>query len=172
MRFFAEQRYPAPTAEVIAAYFDRELFESLAGVDPVRMLEVLGVQRDGASATARVRYRFTASLPGVVTAVVDPAKLTWVQESSIDVAAGTERLVIRPDHYARLLEASADVSYRGDGPSGTVRTVAGQLAAKGVPFLFRAKVEKAIVDGLQAHLRQEQELVARHLGYEAGGSSR
>jgi Protein of unknown function (DUF2505) len=164
MRFLAEQRYAAPPAEVMAAYFDRALFEALTGVDPVRVLEVIGVARDGTTATARVRYRFAAPLPGPVTAVVDPGKLTWVQESSLDLAAGSERLVIRPDHYAGMLEAAADVSYRGDGAGGTVRAVDGRLAAKGVPFFFRGKVEQAIVDGLQAHLRQEQELVARHLG--------
>jgi Protein of unknown function (DUF2505) len=163
MRFATEQRYPAPPPDVIAAYLDPALFDSLTGLDPVRAVEVVDIAQEGQSAYARVRYQFTAALPSAARALVDPARLTWVQESRFDLGAGSERLVIVPDHYGNLLAASADVSYGAAPGGGTLRAVAGELTVHGVPFFLRGKVERVLVDGLTAHLRQEQDAVTRHL---------
>lgn len=164
MRFRAEQRFAAAPAEVMAAYLDPDLFAALADLDPVRAVEVIGIERNGTAAMSRVRYRFTADLPGPVTALVDPSRLTWVQESHFDLTTGVERLTIRPDHYPTLLEAAASVSYEAADAGATRRVLSGDLAVKGAPFFVRGKVEKVIVDGLSDHLGQEAAVVARHLG--------
>jgi hypothetical protein len=91
---------------------------------------------------------------------VDPDKLTWVEESTCDLAAHTTSCVIKPDNYANLLQGSYEATIEPAG-AGSARTITGKLKVK-VPLLG-GKVEKAIVGGLSENADAQAVLLASYL---------
>ena len=164
MQFDIDQRYPAPVSAVLAAYTDRSLYDGLVAGTRVGKPEVLDVVRDGATALVRLRYRFAADLPGAALAVLDPARLTWVEETRYDLERAMSTTALRPDHYGDRLAASATARFDADrgGSDGCRRRIMGEVVVRGVP-LVGGRVERAIVDGLREHLTDEAAAVRRHL---------
>lgn len=160
MRFELTQTLAASVEEVAAAYASVELYEALGGTDKLGPPEVLDRSEAGGKVTLRVRYAFVAPLPPAVTAVVDPKRLTWVEESVHDLAAGTAKVTLHPDHYADKLKCSGTVTYRVVG-AGTRRALAGDLKVK--VLLVGGQVERALVSGLQEHLDAEAPSVDAYL---------
>ena len=137
-----------PPAAVQDAFLDRE-FLALTGTLPkIGGAEVLELTRDAAQAHLRVRYRFTAPLNRAVTRVIDPEKLTWVNDATFDLAAMRAEHVMEPDNYADRLESSYVSTVAPDG-AGSVWTVAGSLVVHAP--LVGNKVAGVIVDGLREH---------------------
>ena len=118
MDFMIDQVYAACGDEVARAYASPELYERLVGLPKLSTPEVLDHRIDGTTVRLQLRYRFIGDLSPAVTAVVDPAKLTWVEYSEHDLAARTVRYRLAPDHYADRLRC------RGRAPSPTARTAA------------------------------------------------
>jgi hypothetical protein len=116
------------------------------------------LERDRVGVHQRFRYRFTADLSPGVTRVVDPGKLTWVDDARYDLTSHTSRHRIMPDHYADRLSASYDVTLESLGDS-TRRVASGVLTVR-VP-LVGGRVERAIVSGLEEHAAAEAELLGR-----------
>jgi hypothetical protein len=164
VRFTVDQRVPHPPAAVMAAYADPALYAAMVGLARVDRPEVLGVERTGDTALVRVRYRFVADLPGPALAVIDPAKLTWVDETRYDLAAGTSSTRLLPDHYPDRLRAAASSTFAPDPavPGGTIRRVTGELTVKAP--LVGGRVDTPNVEGLKEHLVEEARVVADHLG--------
>ena len=158
MKFRIEQRIPAPLAAVEAALLDRDFVTATADLPKLGAPEVLEQRRDGDRAHQRIRYRFTAQLSSAVTRVVDPDKLTWIDDATYDLTSHTSRHRILPDNYADRLQASYDVTLEPLGDS-TRRVAAGELTVH-VP-LVGGRVERAIVDGLEEHANAEAELLGR-----------
>jgi DNA-binding transcriptional regulator YbjK len=158
VKFRIDQHIPAPLAAVEAALLDRDFVAATADLPKLGAPELLELQRDGDRAHQRVRYRFTAQLSGAVTRVIDPAKLTWVDDARYDLTSHTSRHRILPDNYADRLQASYDVALEPLGDS-TRRLVTGELTVH-VP-LVGGRVERAIVDGLEEHANAEAELLGR-----------
>jgi hypothetical protein len=109
----------------------------------------------------RVRYRFVGHLSSAVRAAVDPAKLSWVEESEHDLARSTVRFRMRADHYADRFDASGRCECVPDGPAATRRHGSGELTIR-FPLVGR-RVEEAIVSGLRDHLASEPPLVEAFL---------
>ncbi len=160
MRFDVRQRYAAPAADVLAHYASVEMYESLPEFGRISRPEILDRIDGGDRVTVRLRYRFTADLPAAALAVIDPDRLTWIDETTYDFGALTSSTKLLPDHYPRKLEASAASQFRDDS-DGCIREVSGSLRVH--VLLVGGQVEKAIVSGLTEHLAEEQTLVARLL---------
>lgn len=163
MRFELSQTIRAPVDDVAAAYASVELYETSSGTAKLSRPEVLdrSPSPSGSSViTLRLRYRFTGSLSPAVTAVVDPARLTWVETSVHDLDRHTVAVTLAPDHYADRLKASGSYRYvaRGDG---TTRHIAGELRVRAL--LVASAVEAAIVSGLREHLEAEGPQVEAYL---------
>jgi hypothetical protein len=158
MRFRIEQRIAAPLAAVEAALLDREFVAATANLPKLGSPELLDQQREGDRVRQRIRYRFTAHLSPAVTRVVDPAKLTWVDDVRYDLTSHTGRHRIQPDHYADRLQAAYDVVLEPLGDS-TRRVATGELKVR-VP-LVGGRVERAIVSGIEEHAAAEAELLGR-----------
>lgn len=156
MNFRIEQRITAPLTAVEAALLDREFIAATAKLPKLGEPDLLEQQRDGDRVHQRVRYRFTAELLSAVTRVIDPAKLTWVDDARYDLTSHTSRHRIVPDNYADRLEASYDVALESLGDS-TRRLVTGELKVH-VP-LVGGRVERVIVDGIEEHATAEAELL-------------
>src|SRR6476660_9162108 len=106
--------------------------------------DVLLNERDGDTVKLQVRYLFQADLSPAVTRFVDPKNLTWVEDSTVDVASHHTTCEIKPDNYANLLSGSYEARITASG-AGCVRTVNGKIKVH-VP-LVGGKAEKAIIGG-------------------------
>jgi hypothetical protein len=160
VRFDLTQRFAAPASTVARAYADPELYPRLVGLPKLGHVEVIDHRSDGETARLRVRYGFTGDLPPAVTAVVDPRRLTWIQDSTHDLASGRTTFRLIPDHYPDRLTASGTTTVEPEG-EGTRRRIAGELRVRAM--LVAHKVEQAIVSGLAEYLEAEAPTVERWL---------
>ncbi len=167
MRFQNHQEIAGPIEVVARLYTDPRLYEVLGELPKLGKPEVLERRQEGQVVHLAVRFRFTGDLSPAVTAVIDPAKLTWVEESVHDLTNRTVTFRMKPDHYADRLRSSGSVRYESGGDGMTRRVTDGDLAVK-VPLLMGGGrtggiVESAIVSGLREHLAAEVEVVERLL---------
>jgi hypothetical protein len=160
MRFALEQTLPAEVDEVLAALLDPDLLRSMDGLPKLGAPHLLSQEHDGDVVVQRVRYAFTGDLSPAVTRVIDPKKLTWINETTYDLAARRATARILPDHYANKLRCSGTHTFTA-GAGTTVRRIDGDLAVS-FPIVGRL-VERAIVSGLDDHLRAEADLLATWL---------
>jgi hypothetical protein len=160
MRFEISQPFRHPARAVDAAYVDPALYPTLVGLPNLGDMTVLSHQRDGDRATMRIHTRFVREFSPAVAAAIDPSKLTWVQESHHDLAAGTTTFRFLPDNYADRFsaEGATRIVDRGDG---SLRTLSGEVKVRAP--LVGGRVEKAIVEGLEEYLAAEAALVDRFL---------
>lgn len=160
MRFELTQRYQSAAADITDAYADAALYPTLVGLPKLGGIEVLSHESSKGTASLRIRFRFTGHLPGAVTAVIDPHRLTWVQETVHDLDAGTTTFRLVPDHYPDRLKASGTFRLVADG-AGARRVVQGELKVRAP--LVGGKVEQAIVSGLEEYLVAEAPAVDAYL---------
>ena len=163
MDFAIEQRVPAPRAAVEAALLDPAFLARLAELPKLGGAELLSQERNGSVTVQRVRYRFTGELSSVVRRAIDPARLTWVEETRFDADAHRSDITIVPDHYADKLRCSMVAVFEEAGADASVRRTRGQIKVP-VP-LVGGKVEAAIVSGLREHASRETELLAEWLAH-------
>jgi hypothetical protein len=165
VRFRIWTRYAAPADAVARAYADPALYEAFAGLPRADRPEVLDHRVDGDKVVLRVRWKFSAPLSPAARSVIDPERLTWVEESTHDVARRVVTFRMIPDHYRDRFTSSGGYRFDPDG-DGSVRIVEGDLRVKAP--LIGGTVEKAIVSGLEDQLGSEAPLVeafvAEHLG--------
>jgi hypothetical protein len=167
MRFQIEQEIAGPVEAVARIYTEPGLYEVLGELPKLGKPEVLERREDGSLVHLAVRFRFTGNLSPAVTRVIDPAKLTWIEESVHDLTDHTVTFRMNPDHYADRLRSNGSVRYEPGADGMTRRLTEGELAVK-LPLLMgggktAGLVEKAIVSGLQEHLAAEVEVVERLL---------
>jgi hypothetical protein len=164
VRFSIEQRYTAATPdEVIAAYTDPDLYASFDSLTRVATPEVVDRNVDGNRVTITLRMRFIADLNAAARAVVDPSKLSWLQDETYDLHARTANVVFRPESYADRFSCNGGYRFATDpdDPSGTTRSIEGDLRVR--MMLVGGQVEGAVVSGLREHFAEEQPLVQRWL---------
>jgi hypothetical protein len=160
VRFEISQTFRHEARAVDEAYTDPALYPTLVGLPNLGDMEVLSHERDGDNARLRVHVMFLREFSPAVAAAIDPSKLSWVQESSHDLAAGTTTFRFVPDNYADRFSAAGTTRIvpRGDG---AVRTLSGEVTVRAL--LVGGRVEKAIVEGLEEYLTAEAALVDRFL---------
>jgi len=157
MNFRITQSFDADADSVNEAYADPDLYPTLVGLPKLGGIEVLAA--DGPPVHhLEVRFRFTGELPTAVTAVVDPDRLSWVQESVHDHTARSARFRLVPDYYPERLRCRGRFEVIESG-SGAKRTISGELQVRA--SLLAGRVEKAIISGLEEYLRAEAPAVDR-----------
>lgn len=160
MRFSLEQTLPGRVADVIAALLDPTFISCLGDLPNLAPPEVLAQTRDGNTVVQRVHYRFTGTLSSAVTRVIDPKKVTWIDETTYDLAANRASFRIIPDYYVNKLRCSGTYTF-AESDATTARRVDGEITV-GVPIVGRV-VERAIVSGLEAHMGSEADLLGEWL---------
>lgn len=161
MRFRIEQHLPGDVDDVIDALLDEHFVSSLGALPKIDKPELVSHIVDADFVTQRVRYRFTGNLSGAVTAVVDPAKLTWVAETTYDLRGREASFRILPDHYGNRLTCSGMHRFLAAGAGASVRLIEGELKVS-YPIVGRA-IERAVLSGLEEHLEAEADLLRSHL---------
>jgi hypothetical protein len=160
VRFRVEQHLPGDVHEVLDALLDPSFVAALGASPRIDAPALLDVVREGDRVVQRVRYRFAGDLSSAVTAVIDRSKLTWVTETTYDLAAGSATFRVLPDHYADRLRCTGTHRYaQGDGE--TERLIEGDLQVR-YPIVGRA-LERAVLSGLEEHLAAECDLLETFL---------
>jgi hypothetical protein len=156
MDFELEQRLSGPPDAVLAVLLDRAFLEARAELPKIGASELLELTRDDTTARVRVRMGFTGNLAPAVTKVVDPAKLTWVDDAMFVLAARGARHEIQPDNYADRLACRYDDALHDDA-GATRRVLTGSVKVRA--FLVGGRVEGAIVSGLREYAEAEAVLL-------------
>jgi Protein of unknown function (DUF2505) len=128
------------------AFLDPDFIRRTATIPKIGGAELVELTRADSTARLRVRYRFTAPLSGAVTRVVDPQKLTWIDDATFDLTGFRSDHVLLPDNYADRLTASYTSTLEPTVP-GTTWTLRGELSVR-FP-LVGGRVSAVIVDGLR-----------------------
>jgi hypothetical protein len=157
----------ADPASVMDAYTRPELYATFTGLTKVATPEVVSRQESDGYVHVVIRMRFIAEVNAAVRRVVDPARITWLQDERYDLAAGTAVVRFQPDNYADRFTSEGGYTFAADERGGTARTISGDLRVR-VP-LVGGQAERALVSGLREHFEEEQPLVQRYLDERAPG---
>jgi len=157
VRFRIEQRFTRPLDAVEDALCDPTFVQRMAGLPKVGRVELLQHEVVGATVHQQVRYAFAGELSAAVRRVVDPARLTWVEDSTTDRRTHVSTFRILPDNYANLLHCHGTFSLTSLGDGASQRVADGDLKVS-LP-LVAGKVGRAILSGLEEHAATEVELV-------------
>jgi len=156
MRFAFMQRFVGHVAEVEAAFLEPEVLRRLDGLPHVGRPELLELRDEGDTVVQRVRHRFAGELPPAAAAVVDAARLTWVQESVLDRTTHQTHFWIHPDHYASRLRCHGVMNLEEEDGC-TCRLVRADLEVS-VPIVG-SNVERAIKQEVHRYLSAEADVV-------------
>ena len=161
MRFRLDQQLPFPVLAIEAALADPAFLEHASRLPDLGSPVLLERRVEGDLVHLRIRRRFVGELSPAVTSVVDPAKLTWVEESTLDRHAHRSEHRIVPDHYRERLRCAFATQLQASGQAGAERVAEGELRVR-FP-LVGGKVERAIVSGLVRHAEREADVLTRWL---------
>src|SRR4051812_23882983 len=144
MQFTIVQQIAAPADAVAAAYADPDFYDTLIGLPKLDRPDVLSHEVEGDAIRLRIRYRFIGELSSAVRAVIDPTKLSWVEDSTHRLAQREVTFRMDPDHYADRFRCSG--AYRidaGRDGANAVRRSTGDLSIR--MRLVGGRVEQAII---------------------------
>ncbi len=164
MKFSVEQSIAAPRHTVEAAFLEPGFYAALGELPAIRPPEVLERRVEGPDGNLvhlRVQYAFSGNLSGPARAVLDPARLTWVDHSTFDRAAHRMDFEIVPDHYADRLQCQGSYRFEPAGDRVTRQLMGGDLRVR-YPVVGGV-VERAIVVGMRQHLGEEARILERWL---------
>lgn len=156
MRFTVEQRFAAAPDAVARAFVDPDLYGAFHALPKMSRPEVLAHDVQGDVVHLQIRYRFTGDLSSAARAVLDPARLTWVEHATHDLSARTTTFRMVADHYADRFRCSGSYHF-APADTGTLRQCDGEIRVKAP--LVGSTVERAIVSGLREHLADEVAVV-------------
>lgn len=160
MRFTIDQRFHAAPDAVARAYADPTLYLAFQDLPKMSRPEVLAYDVGSDEVRLQIRYRFSGELSSAARAVLDPARLTWVEHARHDLANRTTTFTMVPDHYADRFTCAG--SYRFEASDGgTRRHCEGEIKVRAL--LVGGAVENAIVSGLREHLDDEVPVVDTYL---------
>jgi hypothetical protein len=157
VHFSIEQRFDGPLDRVEAAFVDPAYLERLSTLPKLGRPTLVHRVEAGDLVHHWVKYAFVGDLNAAVRRVVDPARLTWVEESTLDRRTHRTTWRIVPDHYRNLLRASGTFELTQETAERTRRTTEADLKVT-VP-LVGGKVEQAIVSGLREHAEREEQVL-------------
>jgi hypothetical protein len=160
MHFEVVQYLHASIEEVEEALVDPRFLEALAKLPKLGRPELLEQRNMGDRIFQRVRYDFAGDLSSTVKAFIDPAKLSWVEESTQDRRTHRTDIEIVPDFYTSMFTCSGIITLVADRATSTSRrTASGEVVVR-VP-LVGSKAETAIISGLREHADLEAEVLDR-----------
>jgi Protein of unknown function (DUF2505) len=159
VKFRVDQIFAADVASVSAALFDAEyLAEGMAKLPDLGAPVMESQERAGSMIRQQLRYSFKGSLPSAVTRFVSPSKLSWIEDSTLDLASNRATFTMTPVHYEQYFRCSGEWVLHAMAPDATPKTlrrIDGILKVNSpLPFIG-GQIERAIVSGLQERLALE-----------------
>ena len=156
VQFSCEQTYRHAVEDVLDAYADPAMYPALPELPKIGEPEILEHRRAGDLVHLDIRYAYTGDLPAAALTMIDPARLTWVQSTTVDLAAHTTTIALLPDHYPDRLRCVGTFHFSASA-AGTIRRVEGDLDVK--VMVVGGQVARALVSGLEEFLVAEASAV-------------
>lgn len=134
-------------ADVAAATLaDPDFLVVARGDAPIGDPELVRIDRAGDRVTVAIRWRFTGDLNAAARAILEPSRLTWVQESIHDLSTRRVVFEIHPDNYADRLTCKGRYLISDDHDGNTTLRIEGEVRVRAL--LVASQVERILVDGL------------------------
>ena len=166
MHFRIEQDFAGPLDAVENAFVDPALLDRIGDLPKLGRPELLSQDKTADTVHQRVRYRFAGDLNSAARRVLDPTKLTWVEDSLLERRNHRTTWTIVPDNYGSRLACSGTFTLQARGPQTTRRVAEGDVR---VSFpLVGSRVERAIVSGLAEHAHLEVAVVDAWMAEQSG----
>ena len=166
MHFSVDQPIAVGIERVGEAFVDPGFYKALGAMPAIGDPEVLECSERDGQVFLRVRYAFTGDLAAPARRVLDPDKLTWVVESTVDRNTKTTEFRMLPDHYANRLECAGSYTLAPDGLDRTIQQMEGELRVN-YPIVGRL-AERGIYLGLKEHIAEEAHVLERWVAARGG----
>jgi uncharacterized protein DUF2505 len=155
VHFSVDEKVSVTAAVAARAYGNPAFYEGRAPRDNISVIEVVKHEDQGSRILIEVRFQFTGSVSSAVRAVVDPAKMSWVTRTDINLELLRSSFTVLADHYKDRLTSSGDFHFFNSDPDAGASTirVEGELKVH-VPIVGRT-VERVIVSGLRSYIAAE-----------------
>jgi len=161
VKICVDQPIAATPEEAQAAFLDPAFYENLGQLEGISAPEVRSLSVSEGRARAVLGYRFSGQLNGVARSMLDPAKLTWAQETEVDLANRHTEVRMVPDNYAGLLSFSGWYELRGTEDGQCCQHFEADLRVH-VPLLG-GLAEHAIAGSIRQNIADTARLLERHI---------
>jgi len=170
VKICVDQPIAATPEEAQAAFLDPAFYESLGELEGISAPEVRSFSSGPERARIALGYRFSGDLSGPARALLDPAKITWVQETEVDLATGRSEVRMVPDNYGGLLSFNGWYDLRPDGGTGCCQHLEADLRVH-IPLLGPL-AERTIAESLRENLAGMARLLERYITAHRPGAGR
>jgi hypothetical protein len=156
-----DQPNEATPAQAEAAFLDPAFYAGLGELEGISAPEVRSFSSQDGHARMVLGYRFAGQLTGVARSILDPGKLTWAQETDVDLATGRTEVRMVPDNYASLLSFAGWYE---------LRPADGGLCSQHFEVDLRVRIpllgplaERTIADSIRQNVADTAGLVGRYV---------
>jgi len=168
VKYRMEHEFPCDRETLIRVMYSDGIAEKLLPMmKSVREVETLSREERDGRVARRVRYLPVPMIKAVGPKKVEPQWMEWVEESDVELKAGSARYRNVPTTagVAKLLKNHGDVAFESLGPNRTRRVLSGELKVE--VFLLGAVAERVI----HGHARDlvDEEAAALRKYIEGGG---
>jgi len=170
MRFDAEQHFDAEVEHLLALFTDPDFYATLTGLPKISSPELLDHRSGAGKVHISYRQRYTGDLPAAAQSMIDPRKISWIEELTFDLSSQVADTRLKPDHYADRFSCSGRYTFRDLSGGRSSRRLDGDLRVR-VP-LVGGRVESALISGLKEHAGAEQDLIEDQLRAAKSSSSK
>lgn len=167
MRICIDEPIAAGADEAQGAFLDPGFYAGLGELGGISAPEVRSLSVGPQRARVVVGYRFSGQLNGAARRILDPAKLTWSQETDVDLASRRSEVRMVPDNYAGLLSFSGWYELDGLDEGHCNQHFEADLRIH-VPVLGPL-AERALAGSIRENLAGTARLVERYLASQPGG---
>ena len=166
MRICVDQPIEASVEEAQAAFLDPSFYRELGALEGISAPELRSLETNGGRARVVVGYRFAGRLSGPAAVILDPAKLTWVQVSDVDLDRHHTRVTMLADNYANLLSFSGWYELVSDAEGGCRQHFEAELRVN-IPLLGPL-AERAIANSIRQNIAETATLMGRYVAARRG----
>lgn len=160
MRVVLDQAIDLSAERAQVVFLDPAFYQTLGSLSSISAPAVLSFSLGHGRAKLILSYRFTGQLSGPARKLLDTSKLTWTQETNVDLSSRRTEVQMLPDHYEGLFSFEGWYALREDGPARCTQHLEADLRVH-LP-LVGPLAERAMAIGVRQNLAETARLVERY----------
>jgi len=168
VRLVLDQDIALSAEDAQAVLTDPAFYHDLGELPGISPPAVLSFSKGHGHARLVLGYRFSGQLPGAVRHLVDPERLTWSQETDVDLSSRHTEVKMVPGSYKGLFSFTGWYDLRDQGQGLCTQHLEADLRVH-LPLLGPV-AERAIAAGVRQNLAATARLVERYAASSATGT--
>ena len=160
MKFERTQHLDVSAQRAMELFADPDFALAQIGHEAIGSPELVAHDIDGHRVHLEVRYHFVGELNAAARAVLDPAKLSWVQVSEHDFDGQRVAFHLQPDNYADRLTCRGRYRIVTDSTQAGTSSRILQCEVNVRAFLVAGQVERVLVEGFDEQIAAQASLLA------------